>query len=210
MIPVTKPFLPPKEEYEKYLDGIWTRNWLTNMGPLASQLEMELKEYLNVKHLLYLTNGTWSLFNINCMAIGGMGAVVYFDNHKKILNVLFDKYFFLFITIYTIACLVMGIKFGFFHYEVYSFLFIVIILNLACNDVYKKTLENKFTNYLGSISYGLYMYHPMIIPIAIIAGKKFNSNIIIYLISIFCTVILAASSYEYFEKYFLKFKNRIK
>lgn len=61
MIPVTKPFLPPKEEYEKYLDGIWTRNWLTNMGPLASQLEMELKEYLNIKHLLYVTNGTVAL-----------------------------------------------------------------------------------------------------------------------------------------------------
>lgn len=61
MIPVTKPFLPPKEEYEKYLDGIWTRNWLTNMGPLASQLEMELKKHLNIKHLLFVTNGTVAL-----------------------------------------------------------------------------------------------------------------------------------------------------
>ncbi|QHN64718.1 DegT/DnrJ/EryC1/StrS family aminotransferase [Bergeyella cardium] len=58
MIPVTKPFLPPKEEYTKYLDGIWTRQWLTNMGPLASQLEMELKDYLNLSHLLFVTNGT--------------------------------------------------------------------------------------------------------------------------------------------------------
>ena len=52
MIPVTKPFLPPQEEYDRYLKGIWKRNWLTNMGPLASQLEMELKDYLNVNHLL--------------------------------------------------------------------------------------------------------------------------------------------------------------
>lgn len=58
MIPVTKPFLPPQEEYHKYLDGIWKRQWLTNMGPLASQLEMELKTYLNVSHLLFVTNGT--------------------------------------------------------------------------------------------------------------------------------------------------------
>lgn len=61
MIPVTQPFLPPKEDYEKYLDGIWNRSWLTNMGPLASQLEMELKEHLNVEHLLYVTNGTVAL-----------------------------------------------------------------------------------------------------------------------------------------------------
>lgn len=58
MIPVTQPFLPPQEEYEKYLAGIWKRNWLTNMGPLASQLEMELKDHLTVQHLLFVTNGT--------------------------------------------------------------------------------------------------------------------------------------------------------
>ncbi|OPB92382.1 MULTISPECIES: DegT/DnrJ/EryC1/StrS family aminotransferase [Elizabethkingia] len=61
MIPVTKPFLPPQEEYDRYLKGIWKRNWLTNMGPLASQLEMELKDYLNVNHLLFVTNGTVAL-----------------------------------------------------------------------------------------------------------------------------------------------------
>ncbi|HCA08472.1 DegT/DnrJ/EryC1/StrS family aminotransferase [Chryseobacterium sp.] len=61
MISVTLPFLPPKEEYEKYLNGIWKRNWLTNMGPLASQLEMELKEHLKLKHLLFVTNGTVAL-----------------------------------------------------------------------------------------------------------------------------------------------------
>ena len=58
MIPVTQPFLPPKEEYQKLVDGIWKRQWLTNMGPLASQLEMELKDHLEVNHLLFVTNGT--------------------------------------------------------------------------------------------------------------------------------------------------------
>ena len=58
MIPVTKPFLPPKEEYYQYLEGIWQRNWLTNNGPLVNDLELKLKEYLSVNHLLFLTNGT--------------------------------------------------------------------------------------------------------------------------------------------------------
>jgi len=61
MIPVTKPFLPPVEEFKKYVDGIWHREWLTNMGPLASDLEMKLKQNLNVKHLLFVTNGTVAL-----------------------------------------------------------------------------------------------------------------------------------------------------
>jgi dTDP-4-amino-4,6-dideoxygalactose transaminase len=61
MIPVTKSFLPPFEEYETYLKGIWQRNWLTNNGPLVNELELRLKEYLNVPHLLFLSNGTIAL-----------------------------------------------------------------------------------------------------------------------------------------------------
>ncbi|NDP28015.1 MAG: DegT/DnrJ/EryC1/StrS family aminotransferase [Flavobacterium sp.] len=61
MIPVTKPFIPPLEDYQKLLQGIWQRQWLTNMGPLASELEMQLKEHLKVNHLLYVTNGTIAL-----------------------------------------------------------------------------------------------------------------------------------------------------
>lgn len=61
MILITRPFLPPKQDYEAYLSGIWTRQWLTNMGPLASELEMSLKRYLSVKHLLFVNNGTLAL-----------------------------------------------------------------------------------------------------------------------------------------------------
>jgi len=58
MIPVTKPFLPPIEEYESYVRDIWQRNWLTNNGPLVNELELRLKAYLNLEHLLFVTNGT--------------------------------------------------------------------------------------------------------------------------------------------------------
>lgn len=49
------------EEYEHYLPGIWQRDWLTNMGPLANDLELRLKKYLKVKHLLYVSSGTIAL-----------------------------------------------------------------------------------------------------------------------------------------------------
>ncbi|MAP80964.1 MAG: aminotransferase DegT [Aequorivita sp.] len=75
MIPVTKPFLPPREEYQKYLDGIWKRNWLTNMGPLSSDLEMRLKEHLSVKHLLFVTNGTIAL-QMAIKALGLKGEII--------------------------------------------------------------------------------------------------------------------------------------
>ncbi|KGE14143.1 DegT/DnrJ/EryC1/StrS family aminotransferase [Sphingobacterium deserti] len=72
MIPVTKPFLPPREVYDKFVDGIWHRQWLTNMGPLASQLEMDLKAYLHVDHLLYVTSGTVALqMALKALAVKG-------------------------------------------------------------------------------------------------------------------------------------------
>ncbi len=58
MINVSKPFLPPQVEYEMALKDIWRRGWLTNNGPLVNELEMNLKERLDLNHLLYLSNGT--------------------------------------------------------------------------------------------------------------------------------------------------------
>ena len=72
MINVTKPFLPPIEEYEVLIKGIWKRNWLTNNGPLVNELELRLKEYLQVDHLLYLNNGTIALqIAIKALALKG-------------------------------------------------------------------------------------------------------------------------------------------
>jgi dTDP-4-amino-4,6-dideoxygalactose transaminase len=75
MILVTKPYLPPLEEYEKYIAGIWKRQWLTNMGPLANELELKLKAYLNVKHLLFVTSGTVAL-QIAIKALGLKGEII--------------------------------------------------------------------------------------------------------------------------------------
>lgn len=61
MIPVTRPFSPPIEEYQELIKGIWQRNWFTNNGPLVNDLELKLKRYLDMKHLLYVGNGTLAL-----------------------------------------------------------------------------------------------------------------------------------------------------
>jgi len=61
VINVTKSFLPPIEEYQAKIKGIWESAWLTNNGPMVRELEEELKTYLGVKNLLYVTNGTIAL-----------------------------------------------------------------------------------------------------------------------------------------------------
>ena len=75
MINVTKPFLPPLEEYQTYLQRIWDNNWLTNNGPMVQELELKLKKYLGVKHLIYVNNGTIAL-QIAIKAIAVQGEII--------------------------------------------------------------------------------------------------------------------------------------
>jgi len=61
MINVTKSFMPPFEEYEKYLKKIWESGYLTNQGPCVQELEAKLKKFLGVEYFHYVNNGTIAL-----------------------------------------------------------------------------------------------------------------------------------------------------
>ncbi|WP_277640153.1 DegT/DnrJ/EryC1/StrS family aminotransferase [Wolinella succinogenes] len=61
MINVTKTYLPNKEKYKKYIDEIYENGWLTNNGPLVQKLEKRLAEYLGVKNIVLVSNGTIAL-----------------------------------------------------------------------------------------------------------------------------------------------------
>lgn len=54
---VTKPFMPPYEEYEKYLKKIWHSQVLTNKGPLSKKFEQSLEKYLQADNVLLTVNG---------------------------------------------------------------------------------------------------------------------------------------------------------
>ena len=72
MILVTKPFLPPMEEYNKMLEGIWEREWLTNNGPLLKEFEQKVGAKLRVNQLMAVTNGTISLqFALRALDVRG-------------------------------------------------------------------------------------------------------------------------------------------
>lgn len=60
-ITVTSPLLPDLKEFEKSLEDIWNRKWLTNNGEYHKKLEAALSEYLGVPYLSLFTNGTLPL-----------------------------------------------------------------------------------------------------------------------------------------------------
>lgn len=60
-INVTRAFLPPRKEYDAYLDTIWSNNYLTNQGPLLISFEDEVSAYLGVNNFHFVSNGTIAL-----------------------------------------------------------------------------------------------------------------------------------------------------
>ena len=61
VINVTKTYLPNKEKYKQYVDEIYANGWVTNNGPLLQRLEKRLEEYLGVKNIVLVANGTAAL-----------------------------------------------------------------------------------------------------------------------------------------------------
>ncbi len=75
MINVTKTKLPDIKEYIKYLKKIWSNGWVTNNGEFVQLLEKKLQEYLKVKNLLVVSNGTLAL-QLVLKALGLKGEVI--------------------------------------------------------------------------------------------------------------------------------------
>jgi peptidoglycan/LPS O-acetylase OafA/YrhL len=156
-----------------------------------------------------ILKGFWSSFNIDCMAIGGIYAILLFKR-SAFLTVLMNQYLFYLAIIITVVLIVAGIEIPFIHYEFYALLFGIIILNFAANKKIIISLENRVFNYLGKISYGLYMYHPVgiILSLWLAVSLGHTTNWLLYPLSVIMTIGIASFSYKYYESLFLKIKQK--
>ena len=66
---VTKPFLPPLDEFCQGLKEIWENRWLTNDGPILRRFTQELCNFFETDNLCLFNNGTLALQ----IALQGMG-----------------------------------------------------------------------------------------------------------------------------------------
>jgi peptidoglycan/LPS O-acetylase OafA/YrhL len=158
---------------------------------------------------LYLLKGFWGTFLIDLMAIGAIGAYLV-KVKSKWLALVYNKYVQFSVYLLTIILILNGVRFPYLHYEVYAFLFIVIILNLATNKNSIISLENKVFNYLGKISYGLYLFHGPVIAFTLnlCLMLEIENQWIISIFSIGLTIAIAGLSFTYFESYFMKYKHK--
>ena len=72
---VTRPSMPPIEEYIEELRDIWESRWLTNMGAKHGELQQRLEKYLTVQHVDLLTNGHMAL-ELSMQALRLTGEVI--------------------------------------------------------------------------------------------------------------------------------------
>lgn len=92
---------------------------------------------------------------------------------------------------------------------------IIVVAIMEYSLLFFLMLENKALKYLGKISFGIYIYHLMSVHLADklleINGITVNNDrfaLYLVIISTVFSVLSAAISYQYFEKYFLNLKSK--
>lgn len=201
--------------YDNYFNNIFIRN----LGGYGVTFFFALSGFLITYLLLYDWNYFVGLTRIDCMTIGAIAADWLYEK-KQILQLFYSRVSQL--LIYTITGLFLS--FGgitktvllHFNQEIFAILSTSIIINIATNKKTIIKLNNPIIDYLGKISYGLYMYHSLCITISFYLVKQFTNyslndfegNIISYLLTFSLTIIFSAVSYRYFEKPFIKLKRK--
>ena len=72
---VTRPYMPPLEDFQAGLQEIWDNQWLTNNGPVLKRYTAALRDFLGGGELSLFCNGTLAL-QIGLQGMGISGEVI--------------------------------------------------------------------------------------------------------------------------------------
>jgi peptidoglycan/LPS O-acetylase OafA/YrhL len=111
------------------------------------------------------------------------------------------------------ACNLFHISSSLIDHEIIAFVTIVIIFGQIQRTNMIIDLDRSWINFIGKISYGIYVIHPLIIFLTLQTIGSFATSAIlnyffIYVIICSATILTSYLSYEYFEKRFLGLKDR--
>jgi peptidoglycan/LPS O-acetylase OafA/YrhL len=154
-----------------------------------------------------------SLTRIDCMAAGGIAAILLFKQ-SRIIHFVFHPAVQVANLILLLYIFFTGFYLPYFSNIIHGIIFSVLILNLAANPVNLLGIESRVTNYLGKISYGIYMYHPLGIFLAIKlvfrgeVNNQYSLWLLLYLFAFAFTIIIASVSYKFIEHPLLNIKKR--
>jgi peptidoglycan/LPS O-acetylase OafA/YrhL len=152
----------------------------------------------------------YTKFSIDCMAIGGITAYLLYHRKAGFLSVVFHPGTQLATYALTAVLIAYGVVIPYLNFEMYGVLFAILLVNLAANPRSLVRLEHPVFNYLGKISYGLYMYHLVGIALAhgLVQRLAPGSDLLFHGLSVLLSIGLAAVSYQWFESRFIRMKFR--
>lgn len=152
----------------------------------------------------------------HCMGIGALGAILTYQGNHRLRNMAFLPA--VQIGAWLMILLMAFNKFDIFRLindEVVAVITVVLIWNVSGNNRAIIRLEHPLMDYLGKISYGIYIYHPLFIFLGYqLLADFFRSlgspwdHVAIYFFIAGMTILTAAVSYRYFEKKFIRLKDR--
>lgn len=166
-----------------------------------------LGDYVVTNELL---RGIFFIFKFSPMLIGGIFAYLLFRN-DKLLCFLRRTEVQVLSYVSLIILIIFVYKKIYFSTELFSLLFSIVILNVSTNPKSIIKLETKLLNYLGKISFGLYVYHPVVIfsLLKISRAVNFNlNNLFLYTLVLIITILISTLSYYIYELKFLKLKTK--
>ena len=141
------------------------------------------------------------------MAIGGVGAFAWYKQHK-IIEWLSKPYVEIVMFLYLVL-LVLGkhTTLSIIDPEILSVVVMVVILQQVKGTVFLK-LRSKLLSFIGMISFGIYVYHPLVIhELEKITFLKSNFSLLVVTVFL-VTGLVSYLSYRFLEKPFLSFKER--
>lgn len=153
----------------------------------------------------------FSDLSISSLALGSLAAYLVLEKKTQILNLIYNKWTIRSSYALLFILLLYGKELPYLHQEIYSILFTIIIVNFSTNTkAIKISFENKVLNYLGMISYGIYMFHPfcIVLSINLMNLLEIYNPIYLYLSVILLSILISGCSYQFFELRFLNLKKK--
>lgn len=172
----------------------------------------ELVERAATSDTLDMWTRLFENLKFNCMAAGAFFAVLLHQQSKLITLLNHHRLMAIFLVLLPFFCWFYGLNFTYCTDEIYAVFFSISIL-VASSSIQIPNLEIKPFVFLGNISYGLYLFHWFILEFIfkwkfIPSNSMLIYNVCLYGTTIGFTVLLAWTSYRYFERPFLNFKNK--
>jgi peptidoglycan/LPS O-acetylase OafA/YrhL len=155
-----------------------------------------------------------SCTRFDCMAIGGIASVLFHSSNEKFLRVAKSRIVEL--CFWSFVLLAVFNRFTFFSIltdTVVSILAALYIVYQIASDRVVISLEKPLFKHLGIVSFGLYVYHPIIISLLAFGYSFLGLRITLHpaaliLIIVGATYFVSLLSYKFLEVPFLRFKNK--